>query len=180
MGSAFRRINLYGGPGSGKSSLAAWIYSWLKEKHLSVELVREKIKPWAYEKRPPQSFDQVYLFGRQLHAEDVFLRNGVEVVVTDSPLLQNVIYGDLYGAPGWEGILSIINEVEELYPSINLVLTYNGMRYDPEGRYQSMDDAVEVLQRTIVLLDDEGHKFDFFTVGDREGAMRYIEGRLGS
>ncbi len=175
----YRRLCIYGGPGAGKSSLAAWIFSELKSKHKSVELVTEKIKPWAYEKRAPRSFDQVYLFGQQLHAEDVFLRNGGELVVTDSPLLQNFIYGVLYDAPGTEGILSVIEEVEEKYPSINLVLTYgDGASYNPEGRYQSIDEAVEVLNRTTVLLDDEGYAFEFCTVGERERVMKYILEKL--
>ena len=44
------RVNFYGGPGVGKSTLAARVYAELNSAGaVSTELVREFIKTWAYE-----------------------------------------------------------------------------------------------------------------------------------
>jgi len=81
-----RRICLFGGPGCGKSTTAAYVYSQLKRLGCSVELIQEYVKAWAYEKREVTSFDQVYLLAKQIRMEDLALRNGVKFVVTDSPV----------------------------------------------------------------------------------------------
>jgi pantothenate kinase len=40
-------INVYGGPGAGKSTSAAYLYYLLKVAGKNVELVREYVKDWA-------------------------------------------------------------------------------------------------------------------------------------
>ena len=43
-----RRINIYGGPGVGKSTLAASIFAFMKKRGDNVELVQEFVKQFAY------------------------------------------------------------------------------------------------------------------------------------
>ena len=62
-------INFFGGPGVGKSTLAAQLFGYLKAKGFDVELAQEFIKTWAYQRRELRSFDYVYTFAKQLHAE---------------------------------------------------------------------------------------------------------------
>jgi hypothetical protein len=57
-----RRISLFGSAGSGKSTMAARLYADLKMQGQDIELIQEYIKPRAYEKRFPTSFDQVHIF----------------------------------------------------------------------------------------------------------------------
>ncbi len=51
-------INLYGGPGAGKSTSAAYLYYLLKCQQENVELVREYVKKWAWENRPCGVYDE--------------------------------------------------------------------------------------------------------------------------
>src|SRR5687768_13907488 len=90
------RFNFLGGAGSGKSTTSAWIYSELKQRNISVELVREYVKNWAYQNRKINDFDQVYITGKQLNAEYLLLSNGVKNTVTDCPVLLGAIYSDIY------------------------------------------------------------------------------------
>jgi len=57
-----RRINLFGGPCSGKSTIASWLFSRLKEEDIDVEFVSEYIKGWTFIPRNCDSFDQLYVF----------------------------------------------------------------------------------------------------------------------
>lgn len=53
-------------------------------------------REWAYQNRPIQSLDQIYLFASQMHKEDTLLsRNKVDVIISDSPVYLNAFYGIL-------------------------------------------------------------------------------------
>jgi len=59
-------------------------------------LITEYVKSWATQKRQVTTFDQVYLFGKQMQYEYRFLNNGIKNVVTDSPLILSCVYADYY------------------------------------------------------------------------------------
>lgn len=88
-------INLMGGPGCGKSTMAAGVFHELKNMGLSVELVREYVKDWAWRGRQINKYDEVYLFSKQLQAEST-LYGKVEFIVTDSPLFMSAAYEKLH------------------------------------------------------------------------------------
>ncbi len=139
------RINFFGGPSSGKSTTASWIFSEMKMKRLSVELVTEYVKAWTYLKRPVGQFDQLYLFGKQLQYEYRFLNGGVEHIVTDSPLFLSYCYAKKYVG---EEVAKPLLELEQFYskthPSLDIYLVRGDKPYDKAGRYQSEDEAREM------------------------------------
>lgn len=138
----FRRINFYGGSGTGKSTIAADVYAELKMKGYSVELVREKIKLMAYQGRFPTSFKQGKIFYDQLDDEDDHLAH-VDYIVSDSPLHMNVAYSKHYGFEGWPDLLSLANRFEEKFPSINF-WCHRKWPYRQEGRYQDETESMKI------------------------------------
>ena len=60
------RICLYAGPGAGKSTTAAWLFSQLKMQDYDIELVTEYVKQWTYTKRLPVGFEQMLILANQL------------------------------------------------------------------------------------------------------------------
>ena len=62
-------INLFGGPSTGKSTLAALLFGTLKSKYdLNCEYVNEYAKDLVYEKRNQILLkDQLYIFAKQNH-----------------------------------------------------------------------------------------------------------------
>jgi deoxyadenosine/deoxycytidine kinase len=134
------RINLLAGPGSGKSTTAAWLFSELKIRHVSVELITEYVKSWATQKRQVTTFDQVYLFGKQMQYEYRFLNNGIKNVVTDSPLILSAVYADYYYPEMKLGqhLLQIMHKYESQYPSLNIYLERRDKLYNQEGRMLSI------------------------------------------
>lgn len=129
------RINIYGNPGVGKSTLAAFLYTELKQDGYNIELIREYCKDWAYEGKPIEGWDQLYIFAKQVHSEYRLLTNGVEHLVTDSPVLLNAAYGQLYSRPGCQHITKLALEYEQ--NGIHVILPKSPcIQFSTLGRYE--------------------------------------------
>lgn len=146
------RVNLLGGGGVGKSSNAAYLFYELKQRHVSVELVSEYVKLWAYQNRKVHKFEQYYLFGKQFNREFQFLANGVKNIVTDSPLILSAVYCD---EKFKEPILDLCHAYEEEFPSLNIFLRRNNKTYIKEGRYQTLEEAKVIDEKIYDILTNE-------------------------
>jgi len=87
-------INLYGGPSSGKSTIAAGLFSLMKTKGYSIELVTEYAKDCVYEHKNFTLSDQLYVFAKQYH-KLFCIKDKVDYAIVDSPLLLSCIYNKL-------------------------------------------------------------------------------------
>lgn len=151
--SKIRRICLCAGPCCGKSTLAAEIFARLKERGYDVEHVQEYVKGWTFIGRKPKSFDQMYIFAKQLHKEDVPLRSGIQVIVTECPLFLSACYAKKYKAPGAEHLIAMNDDVERKYPSINFVIDRKNMPYNKVGRFQDLKGAKEMDKIIVGMMD---------------------------
>lgn len=148
------RICLYGGPGSGKSTVAPLVFGKLKQLGCNVEQVNEYVKYWAYEKKKLESFDQVYIFAKQQRMEDRLLRAGVEIIVSDSPLYLQCVYSKKYDSLGWQELINIAHKFDKKYPSLNLLLKRHTGSYSQIGRYQTYEQAIEIDNDIVQFLND--------------------------
>lgn len=89
-------ICLYGGPGSGKSTTAAGLFHLLKLRGFNCEMNREYVKEWVWEGRDLAEGDQTYFFAKQSRKERILMRNGLDFIITDSPLILTHFYGLKY------------------------------------------------------------------------------------
>ena len=150
-------INLYGGPGAGKSTSAAYYYYILKRDGHNVELVREYVKDWAWENRQITTNDQIYFLGKQVRKESM-LYGKVDLIVTDSPIMMNLYYASKYCPPNLaEGIrastLSFYRQaVDDGHKHIHVLLKRN-KPYKSEGRYQTEDEARDIDEGIKLLLN---------------------------
>ena len=146
-------VNLFGGPGTGKSTLAAALFSNLKIKGVNAELVTEFAKDLVWSERNKELQDQVYILGKMYH-KLWRLKDKVDVVVIDSPLPLCVYY-DQGKTPGMdEFVVSLFNQ----FTNINILLERN-FPYQQEGRYQDEEGAVKVHNDIYKLLDELDIKF---------------------
>lgn len=140
-------INIFGGPGTGKSTLAAALFAKMKIGGLSVELVSEYAKQMVFENRDNVlKDDQLYIFAKQ-HRKLLVLRNTVDYVITDSPFIQGFVYLR-------QNTQSIYNENEfgnlikgtfNSYPNLNIFLEKSSaVKYEQMGRYQDEASAAAV------------------------------------
>jgi len=140
-------INLFAGPGAGKSTTAAGLFHLMKLAHLSVELVTEYAKEITWEKRDSILSDQLYMFAKQ-HRRIVCLKGMVDYVVTDSPLLLSAVYrADSYPAV----FEQLVVEFWNAYDNCNFFLERT-KPYVKLGRRQNEAEAREVDARVKQVL----------------------------
>ena len=84
-------INLFGAPGAGKSTGAAYIFSKLKMKGINVELITEYAKDKVWEETTAVFENQAYIFGKQSFRISR-CANKVDAIITDSPLPLSIFY----------------------------------------------------------------------------------------
>jgi deoxyadenosine/deoxycytidine kinase len=168
------RINFLAGPGAGKSTTAAWLFSELKLKHYSIELITEYVKSWASQNRSVSPFDQVYLFGKQMQYEYRFLNVGIKNVVTDSPLVLSCVYSDAYNPELklGEKMWPILKEYEKSHPSVNIYLERGNKKYNTEGRYQTYEGAKEIDVLVRNFIDKHCKNVHYVDFSDRESILK--------
>lgn len=151
-------IALYGGPGCGKSTLAAELYYRMKTLRLNCELVREYVKDWAYTNRKIQPYDQLYICAKQL-SKEYTLYGKVDWIVTDSPTWTSAFYSSHYfGHPFvTEVTQSFVNFTKEKGDVIqhNFLLSRE-KEYNPVGRYETEEQAknLDRLIRDFLTTND--------------------------
>lgn len=140
------RINIFGCPGSGKSKLAADVFSYLKENHIPCELSLEVIKDYAYQEIPIEGYINLDAVVQHLKKEHMLLTKAkVKAVITDSPVVLGLFYAKHFKALGYRGLEAIIVEHEKLFPSINIMLRQNTtFPYDTKGRYQTKQESSDL------------------------------------
>ena len=157
------RINIYGGPGVGKSTLAARIYSDLRRGFFNVELVREIVKDYVYLGRPIKPWDYVHTFGQQFEAENLPLSAGVKSIITDSPLFLQCIYAFENDSPAYEPLVDLCRKFDEEFPPFNiLVVRSDATPYETIGRWQNKTEAIKVDKTIRDALDQ--HLIDYMPI----------------
>lgn len=150
-------VNIFGGPGVGKSANAAGTYHLLKTEHFNVELVTEFAKEKVWEDSLSVLTNQLYIFANQ-HQRVFRCLNKVDVIITDSPVNLGLIYGNMYGHRLSEELENLIRHEFCRNSNLNIVLERTG-EYDPRGRVQTYEEALEVDQRIHSILLQDGHSY---------------------
>ena len=142
-------VNLFGAPGAGKSTGAAYIFSKLKMLGVNAELVTEFAKDKVWENNTEALSNQTYVFGKQ-HFRLSRCANKVDVIVTDSPLLLSALYNksELLG----DDFNDFVAKIFKSYNSINYYIE-RSKPYNPVGRLQTEQESNELADRVISLLD---------------------------
>ena len=151
-------VNLFGGPGSGKSTTAAGVFNKLKLAGVNCEIVTEFAKHVTWKKDLNTLRNQIYVFAKQ-HDRMFHLKEQVDVIITDSPIIMGLIYAD------WNNVsLSFEQLVVDEFnrtDAKNLNLFINRVKpYNPSGRNQTEEEAKEKDKDIFNLLDKYNTLFD--------------------
>ena len=160
-------INFFGGPGIGKSTQSAGLYSIMKKKGMSVELTYEFPKILAWDENMSAIKDQFYITANQ-HRNISRLYGKVEYIIIDSPILFGMVYKNRYGENYPQGLYgdsfdNFLLDLFNQYENINILLKRKKDSFDDNGRFQDLGESLEIdsLLKTI-LVDNKipHHEFE--------------------
>lgn len=147
-------VNLFAGPGCGKSTTAAGVFYRLKRQGVNAEYIQEYAKDatWRHDQFTLKC--QPYVTGKQLFRQ-YRLDGQVQVAVTDSPILIGLAYG---GFAVTETYQKWLLETHNLFTNLNILLTRDpeSHPYVQAGRSQSENEAkiVDSIMKDL-LIDNE-------------------------
>jgi hypothetical protein len=155
-------VNLFAGPGSGKSTLRAGVFYELKIRSILCEEAYEYAKDLIWESRRETFDDQIYIFGKQYHR--IFRLIGkVDVVITDCPIILSTIYD-----PDKRKTLEALIIEEHLKMWTYNVFVHRNKPYNSRGRNQIEQDARKIDCQIAAFLDDHNIPFEVVE-GDASG-----------
>ena len=151
-------VNLFGVPGAGKSTGAAYIFSNLKMRGINAELVTEFAKDMVWENNTEVFKNQAYIFGTQSFRISR-CQDKVDVIVTDCPLFLTAFYNksQILGKQFNDVVFNVFNSYNNVNFFIDRVKDYN-----PIGRLQTEKEAQALREPMLKMLKD--YNVDFTTI----------------
>ncbi len=145
-------INLFGGPGSGKSTTAAGLFFKMKldNRVKSVELVTEFAKDLVYAGRTEELRDnQLYITAKQ-HSRMQRLVGKVDYIITDSPLIQSIMYTP---EDYFNSFKQLVIEVYSSFTNLNIFIN-RVKKYEQYGRDRTEEESNIISNNILGLLDE--------------------------
>jgi hypothetical protein len=179
-------INFFGGPGIGKSTQSAQLFTLMKKSHMDVELTFEFPKIVAWEENYSAIKDQFYITANQ-HRNISRLYGKLDYIIVDSPIILGMVYKDRYSdeveypASFYDDTFDkFIISLFKKYNSLNILLRRDDTTYDENGRFQNLEESKIIDNDIRQKLIDNDIPFVEFEVGPNtsEDIFRYITQKL--
>ena len=148
-------INLFGQPGAGKSTLAAYVFAKLKMMGINCELVTEFAKDKVWEKNNEALSNQIYIFAKQYYRITRCVGK-VDVIITDSPLFLSPFYNKDPDID--EPLKELVSKIVAKYDNLNYFLR-RVKKYNPVGRLQTEAESNEYGIHIKTMMKSFGIKF---------------------
>lgn len=158
-------INLFGEPSAGKSTAAMDITANLKRAGINAEYVSEFAKDKVYEHNKEVFRHQEYIFGKQSFKMGR-VRDNVQVIVTDSPLLFNILYNQDNITLG-EDFNKVVLNMFNSYDNRNYILT-RCHKYENEGRRHNEEESAVVRHDLLNLLNKLNIPYKWYTSSEED------------
>ena len=147
-------VNIYGGPGSGKSTTALQLAAELKKRGFYSDYVSEVAKEYVYAKKferlDGSLKNQSKLFLEQKSRLDLIYEN-VDITITDCPLLLNAVYLKEHNDDFVKDIFKTYNK----YNNLNLFLERDlTVKFEQEGRIHDLTQSIEKDNEITSLLKE--------------------------
>jgi len=160
-------INLFGGPGTGKSTTAAGLFHEMKKSGVKVEYITEYAKDLVFSKDFYRLKDQTYILAKQHHP--IFkLQDQVDMLIHDGPFLLGLIYlQEKEGFPVKE-FKDYLVALWKSYEHINIFLERDTdvHKYQDYGREQTLEEALEIDKQIIDMMDHYNIPYHKVVVGE--------------
>lgn len=141
-------VNLFAGPGAGKTTCAWEIASELKKRGIVTEYVPEYAKELVWDENYEALADQEGIFAEQAHRVNRLVGK-VDVVVTDSPIL----FSHIYGENNSEEFSKQIWDEHYSHHNFNLFIN-RGSKFEQQGRIHNLAESKEKDAEIKQMLDE--------------------------
>lgn len=154
-------INLFGGPGVGKSSIASGITYKLKKKHITCDNPYEFPKLLAWDENHSAIRDQLFVLANQ-HRGIVKSYGKVDYIILDSPILLSLTYRSYYKSNQYPATLygdtfdKMVLDIYNQYENINIMLVRGDSNHNDKERYQNLEESKELDCEIEKSLTDNG------------------------
>lgn len=156
--------NFFGGPCSGKSTTAAYVFARFKNKGIHVELAREVAKDLIWEGRAVQLQRNQFLVSALQYSRLKDLKeSGCELAITDSPVLSGLAFAD--NVTYRNEIECLLEKVVREFENVNVYLK-RSTPYQQFGRLENEVEAKRIDIKIAQLAD-----MDFYANGDEQGQI---------
>lgn len=157
-------INMFAGPGAGKSTTAAGLFYHLKQRGFNVELVTEYAKKKTFENNEVSLSKQYYISAKQMYYQEL-AEKSYDIVITDSPILLGLIYSDFLkdddtDASVYEAHSQFLLKSFNSKNNHNIFIKRNDSTFSSIGRNQDLVESKNIDSRILNLLDSNGIKYD--------------------
>jgi deoxyadenosine/deoxycytidine kinase len=142
-------INLFGGPGIGKSSIAAGLTYKLKKQHITCDNPYEFPKLLAWDENHSAIRDQLFVLANQ-HRGIVKSYGKVDYIILDSPILLSLTYKSFYKSNEYPATLygesfdNMVLDIYNRYDNINIVLKRSEGKHNNSERYQNLEESIQL------------------------------------
>ena len=157
-------VNLFGAPGAGKSTGAAYIFSKIKMAGVNAELVTEFAKDKVWEESKEVFNNQIYIFGKQSFKISRVM-NKVDVIITDSPIILSSFYNS--DEMIQEELDALVMKTFNSYNNMNYFIK-RVKPYQEKGRFQTEEESDQIADEVSTLLDKKEVDYEVIA-GDTEG-----------
>lgn len=163
-------VNLFGAPGTGKSTMALGLTYFLKRDRLNVELASEYAKELTFAQRmlgAASLQDQIYIFAKQRARIEQLIPHS-DIVVTDCPVLLGAnYYAELFPDSFRDLLLWSFNS----YTSLNVYIT-RSHEYSTVGRRQSEAESDQIAEEMRTFIDKHG--VDYIEVSGDDAGLEIV------
>jgi len=142
-------INIFGESGAGKSTVASGLFYAMKINFYEVELTQEYAKILTWSKRYIDLSDQLKITAKQHHYLHM-LKNKVDYVITDSPLILGLIYKPNNYFKSFD---NLVLDLYNSYDNINILLKRK-FKYNINGRNESEIESINKRNQLVDILNN--------------------------
>ncbi len=151
------KINLYGGPSCGKSTLSTLLFTELKLRNLNTELVREFAKELVYQNYDMHNLrqvDRIFIMAEQMRRESI-LHGKVDILITDSPIMIASFYYNK--RPAIDLAKELLSDKDYSGDEYHFyILRDENQKFEQYGRAHNEEESIKIDQEMMNFLRQEG------------------------
>jgi len=170
-------VNLFGGPGSGKTVKQSDLFSYMKKIGLDCERVDETAKVYVRRKKWDELNNQ-YMLSKKYYETIKAYEHEVNFIILDASLLIGLYHNETneYNTSDKEKTKQKILEYYNSFSNVNIFLNRKGIDYEENGRIETMEKACEIDNYLKNILVENNYPFaEFKTSEDNTNEMlKYI------